>query len=314
MISFKKNIKSIFFIIGLIILLCASSAAISPKEGLVYDIISVREKLYDLSRENPGTIDVLFAGDSLVFRDISPLRIWSLTGITSYDLSSGAMRICDQNVLIKKVCKKQQPKLIVLEADSMTKEASPFKDDFAIPTNIIERLFPIFHYHIFYKARDPFISGDNPSITFKGYDPSKEIQPYEGNTDYMSLSADPVEIGILNQKYFEDIIDFCKKNDIKLLLLALPSPVNYNSETHKTLRKMAEDHDLVFLDMNLIQKDIGIDWNTDTKDGGDHLNQAGADKVSSYLAKYIEENYTLTDKRNDISYDGWNRDYDKLYN
>ena len=300
--------------LGLLILLCLSSIAVSPKEGEVYDIISVREKLYDIGHEKPGTIDVLFAGDSLVFRDISPLRIWELTGITSYDISLGAMRICDQNVMIKKVCKTQQPRLIVLEADPLTKEASPYKDDFALPTNFIERLFPIFHYHIFYKAWNPFKTGESPMITTKGYEPSGEIQPYEGTGDYMSLSNEPVEIGILNQKYLEDITDFCDRNNIKLFLLALPSPVNYNGATRETLLKWAEDHDLTFLDMNLMWKDIGIDWSTDTKDGGDHLNQNGAEKVSACLAEYLKENYSLTDHRNDTAYDEWNRDYDKLYN
>ena len=63
--------------------------------------------------------------------------------------------------------------------------------------------------------------------------------------------------------------------------------------------------------MNLSLEDIGLDWNTDTKDGGDHMNSAGAEKVSAYLADYLKDNYELTDHRGDKDYAEWDRDYNE---
>lgn len=310
-----KHKKAVFFSIGAVILLFITSYIVSPDEGEVYDIVSTREKLQEVGQETPDSIDVLFAGDSLVFRAISPLRIWDLTGITSYDLSDGAMRLCDQSVMIKHVCKEQSPKLVVLEADIMSKDASPYKDDFALPTNLIEKLFPIFHYHVFYKSFHPF-EEDDPSSERKGYKPADGIQAYNGDPDYMAEdeASDPVSIGPVNQKYLDGIADFCEKNDIELLILALPSAINYDYETHKAIQNWADDHYVKFLDMNLITDDIGIDWSTDTKDGGDHMNPSGAEKVSAYLAEYLKANYDLTDHRDDDFYEEWNIDYNELYN
>ncbi|MBQ9549926.1 MAG: SGNH/GDSL hydrolase family protein [Lachnospiraceae bacterium] len=299
-----KHKKAICLILGFVILLLLTSYLVSPDEGEVYDIISTRRKIEDLRLERKDSIDVIFAGDSLVFRDISPLRIWEKSGITSYDLSDGAMRLCDQCVLIRNFCRRQSPKLLVLEADIMTKEASPYKDDFAIPTNLIERIFPIFHYHTFYKGLGLFGEYKGAAAT-KGYQPEETVEPYEGRTDYMEAEAEPVEIGERNLIYLKRIVDFCEKNDIELLILALPSPGNYNKEVNKAVQRWADDNGVSFTDLNYECDDIGIDWLTDTKDGGDHLNRKGAEKVSDYLAGFFSENYTLTDHRDDPEYSDW---------
>ncbi len=309
----KKHKIKIAFLAGLLILLVLASIAVNPGDGEVYDIISVKKKLFEIKHEEQNTIDVLFTGDSLVFRDISPLRIWNETGITSYDISEGAMRLCDQCLMVKEFCKKQSPELLVLEADIITKDASPFKDDFALPTNLVESIFPIFHYHTFYKAFEPFDNEDFILIRNKGYDPVDTTEPYEGPSDYMEAPSKPVAIGALNLKYLEDLSDYCRNQNIALLVLSLPSPGNYNGSTHKAVQEWADSHNAPYLDMNLMWEEIGIDWSTDTKDGGDHLNSSGAEKVSIFLAEYLEENYELPDHRNDEAYDSWNRDFDKLY-
>ncbi|MCR5097475.1 MAG: hypothetical protein K6B14_00845, partial [Lachnospiraceae bacterium] len=174
--------------------------------------------------------------------------------------------------------------------------------------------FPIFHYHTFYKALHPFEDTVVSLNQNKGYDPVDGVEPYEGPLNYMELASDPVSIGELNLRYLEDISDYCKKNGTALLVLSLPSPPNYSMETHKAVQEWSETHDADYLDLNLIWEELGIDWSKDTKDGGDHMNPSGAEKVSLYLSKYLEANYDLLDHRSDESYDKWNRDYDKLYN
>ena len=50
-----------------------------------------------------------------------------------------------------------------------------------------------------------------------------------------------------------------------------------------------------------------MNWTEDTQDKGDHLNVYGAEKVTSYLGNYLEENYELEDHRNDPTYEAWNQ-------
>ena len=307
--SMHKRI--ICFLAILIILLELASLAVRPYGGEVYDIKSTDRKIRDIRTEADNTIDVLFAGNSLVFQDISPLQVWNRTGITSYDLSDGAMRLCDQYTLIKNACTRQRIKLIVLEPGMFFSDASPYKDDFALPTNLIEKIFPIFHYHTFYKAWS--FSDDDESVRItrlmKGFQTTEDTTPYTGGSDYMEENEKPEEIQDLNRRYLNDIVSFCNENGIKIIVAALPSPVNYNMGKHKAVSEWADEYGIEFIDLNLMQEELGIDWNTDTKDGGDHLNIEGSKKVTGFLAEYISDGYGLADHRGEAGYEKWEQDY-----
>ena len=66
--------------------------------------------------------------------------------------------------------------------------------------------------------------------------------------------------------------------------------------------------------MNLLQDEIQIDWNNDTKDAGDHLNYSGAAKVTNYLGEYLNNRDILTDHREDEKYHSWVEAYDRCKN
>ena len=71
------------------------------------------------------------------------------------------------------------------------------------------------------------------------------------------------------------------------------------------LEEYARDYSLDYIDMNLQLKDIGIDWKTDSFDGGDHLNLCGAEKVTDYIAKYIKSTCNISYIKSDIVYKEW---------
>ena len=69
---------------------------------------------------------------------------------------------------------------------------------------------------------------------------------------------------------------------------------------------------ITYIDLNTIDKsELNIDWNTDTKDGGDHLNVSGAQRVTEWFGRYIDKNYDFADKRQDADYSEWNSIYDE---
>ena len=70
-----------------------------------------------------------------------------------------------------------------------------------------------------------------------------------------------------------------------------------------------QDNDVLFFDMNYYIDEIGLDWKTDSKDGGNHLNLYGAIKVSDYIAEYIHENLEIPDRRSNKKYKNWNKEY-----
>ena len=46
-------------------------------------------------------------------------------------------------------------------------------------------------------------------------------------------------------------------------------------------------------------QEIGIDYETDTYDGGLHMNLSGAEKITRYLGDALQQNIELEDRRDD---------------
>ena len=73
------------------------------------------------------------------------------------------------------------------------------------------------------------------------------------------------------------------------------------------MQQYADEKGIAYLDLNEKVEELGLNWTGDTQDKGDHLNVYGAEKVTSYLGNYLEENYELEDHRNDPTYEAWNQ-------
>ena len=89
-------------------------------------------------------------------------------------------------------------------------------------------------------------------------------------------------------------MELCRKEGIRLLFVGTPTPKNWDYRRHNGVSDYAARRKVPFLDMNLLEKELNIDWERDSRDEGDHLNTYGAEKVSRYLGDYLKENYGLT--------------------
>ena len=72
-------------------------------------------------KEPKDSLDVVFVGDSTVYRAISPLEMWKQYGIAGYDFSTPAQKVWDNYYSIKEVLQYQKPKVIVLDVDAFFK-------------------------------------------------------------------------------------------------------------------------------------------------------------------------------------------------
>ena len=73
-------------------------------------------------------------------------------------------------------------------------------------------------------------------------------------------------------RYFAaQIVSLCKENNIQLILYSSPSPKNWTYAIHNGLEAFAQEYDLEFIDFNLLQEEIGLDWSADCLDDGDHI-------------------------------------------
>ncbi|SKC02462.1 hypothetical protein SAMN06296386_11431 [Lachnospiraceae bacterium] len=312
----NKKFRGVLFAVLFVIILVVLSIAVKPDYGEVYNIVQVKQKLQSFSKEKENTIDVIFAGNSEVYSTFSPLQLYMEQGISSYCMSESALRLCDALELTKAAFETQEPKVVVLEADAIFSDADPHKDNYALPTNLIEDIFPIFHYHIFYKSfttsewrrKDPDLRIEHP---LRGFIKTDLAVPYTGPADYMNREEN-ISIGDDSMEYLEKFRIFCEEKKVPLVLTAAPTPGSWTWARHNILQEYADAHDIPFVDMNLHLEEMEIDWNKDTMDGGNHLSFSGSKKASSFMGKYLMENYRLPNHYGEEAYADWLKDNEEF--
>ncbi|MCF0186155.1 MAG: SGNH/GDSL hydrolase family protein [Bacteroidaceae bacterium] len=60
------------------------------------------------------------------------------------------------------------------------------------------------------------------------------------------------------------------------------------------MEKWCQERDVPYINYMLLYEELGIDEETDDADGGWHLNESGAEKVSVHMLKYIGANEYYT--------------------
>lgn len=302
---FRNIICSVLFLSILSVLLMTASAIMKP--GKRAGVNSLEDPLTNgVLAERKNTVDVLFLGDSECYSTFIPLKIWNDHGITSYVCGTTEQVLSFSYELLTKAEKKQNPKTVVLETNTVFREVTNTKAFI----NKAEGLFSVFKYHDRWKNLQPKSWQINENKIYdersKGY-LFNTIVNAASTQGYMTPTDEKETIPTDNVKYVKKIRDYCRKNGAELVLVSVPSTKNWNYAKHNAIAELSENLGIEYVDMNTMQKEIPIDWKTETRDKGDHLNYYGAVKATSYMGKYLEASGLFENKKNDPEYAEWNR-------
>ena len=127
----------------------------------------------------------------------------------------------------------------------------------------------------------------------KGMAYANTVKAYPFGNEYMQLSGG--KHAMLSEEkldQFQKIYDLCDRNGVRLVLLTVPSANTWNKGKSDTVKQLAKKYNLTYYDYNR-QLPAGFDWATDSKDGGNHLNYAGASAVTKDLAKKLTDDLTM---------------------
>ena len=256
--------------------------------------------------EPENTIDVIVVGDSNSYDSFHPMYMWKQYGITSFDCGTAAQELCYTLPILRNIFKTQSPKVVVLETDCIFRE-------FSVPYQIMYKVneaVPAFAYHDRWKNLDlrdfNFTVGYTNISTTKGYEPSDLTDP--GTAEgWMEETAQLEPVPSESVRYLKSIQQLCQKNGAKLLLVSAPNTVSWNYKKHNATQQLANELGLDFVDLNLCQDEVQIDWSTDTRDKGDHLNNDGAKKVSKYFGQYLLDHGLAADHRDDACAAEWDK-------
>ena len=247
-----------------------------------------------LRYQNPKTIvletDCMFSGTNPGFKKgISPLEAEAAkvdvagqapSKATDADVAgqapSKATDTAHQNIFAK--CK-----ALLQEGDSAFLAALNYK-------------FPLVKYHDNWKhlKLTTFLQPRGKyHFSNKGMAYANTVKAYPFGNEYMQLSGG--KHAMLSEEkldQFQKIYDLCDRNGIRLVLLTVPSANTWNKGKSDTVKQLAKKYDLTYYDYNR-QLPAGFNWVTDSKDGGNHLNYAGASAVTKDLAKKLTDDLTM---------------------
>ena len=287
-----------------------------------------------------GTIDVLFIGASDFLWGVSPLTIWEEAGITSYSRAAGAMQTPMIYHYFLESLAYQQPKLVVLDAyrlalyyplthlewsyrrsfEPMRMSPVKLKAFFDITQGSsldmsISLLFPFFRYHTRWNelTKEDFELTNGNDQYFKGQRVKFLARPTDVTEDFMTDTGERVRLEEESRHYYEKIIDYCKENNIEVMLVSMPRLATASYAEYLAVQDFAEQHEVLFIDYNFpdLWQAVGFNPQKDMIDKG-HVNSCGAEKFSRHLAQFLQNNFMLPDRRQDPLAEQWNVDADEL--
>ena len=266
------------------------------------------------------TNDVIFLGDCEVYDNISPVALWENFGITSYVRGSPQQLVWHSYYLLEDILRHETPKVVFysvpamknneprseaynrLTLDGMRLSTTKLRAIDAAMTENEEKItyiFPILRFHDRWReltAEDFKYFFNSNKVSFNGYMLRTDIKAADFVPTGPILPS--YDFGENSLKYLDKITELCKANGIELILIKTPSLFPYWYEQwDEQIIKYAAENDLQYINTLNLTEEIGLDFKTDTYNGGLSLNVFGAEKLSIFLGNYLTENYDITDHR-----------------
>ncbi len=315
-------IKCFFFIFILVISLLFINNVMESKyitKNSRWPTTSSCKQFYKMKK---NSIDVLFLGSSVVVNAFIPQQIYNDHGIRCYNLGSEQQSIYMSYYWLKEALSYQKPKVVVLDvlfmwdlhsespinmAEGFTRKCldpmrwSPVKQEAvhnlcALDKSQSELSYYLtnFRYHSRWtdlKEYDfkPSMTDNNPLL---GYAPivgdgPDSYTPFEPSDIEATMEFHP-----LMQEYLDRIVELCRENNIKLVMIDMPGNGMHDG-VHNAHVLYAKENNIDY--MNLCTRD------NYEKIGGElpvinivgHPNVPGAVKLSTFMGNTLHDLYDL---------------------
>lgn len=272
-----------------------------------------------------NSVQVLGLGSSQVVQGVSPMEMYVNSGVSAYNIAMGSEPVLVSYFWLQESLRTQDIKVVYFDTSMLfepTVEANYRKGLDTMKMSLVKLkaikrhcidsksdktdsydsyIIPFMKYHSRWDSieeKDYYLDFDDPDL-YRGYTVSNTVKRM--NQDEILISekdeieeVEPVEIEL---DYFNELISLCKEKNIALVLIKTPK-FNWNLAKHNFVQEIADRENLPFLDFNMDEyaSAINFDATTDMTDQ-EHLNFAGATKLSDYLGEYFAKNYDLIDFR-----------------
>lgn len=304
----RKKVISIIITIALVLcLLAVVQRLVEPK--YMGDVVEggMIEEYY----HHPKDHDVVFVGDCEVYENFSPQELWDEYGISSYIRGGAEQLIWQSYYLMEDTLRYEKPKAFVFNVLSMefneprkeeynrmtidgmkwsSAKVGAIKASMTDEEHFLDYVFPILRYH----SRWSDIQSDDfkyffnkPDVTENGFLIRTDVKPAQNIPAAKPLPD--YQFGENAYYYLDKMRKLCDDNGVQLILIKAPSLYPYwYPEWDEQIKEYADKYDLKYYNFLNDIDEIGLDYNYDTYDAGLHLNLSGAEKLSKYFGKILQ--------------------------
>ncbi len=264
--------------------------------------------------------DVIIVGDCEVYENINPVTLWNDYGINSYIRGSAQQLIWQSYYLLEDALRYETPKVAVFNVLSLkynepqseaynrmslegmrwsASKVGAIKASMMEDEKFLDYVFPILRYH----SRITELTSDDFKYMFKtekvshnGYYMRVDVRPAE-NVPRGKILPD-YTFGSNAMSYLDKMRELCEEKGVELVLMKAPSLYPYwYDEWEEQVEAYASKYNLKYINYLELADEIGLDFSTDTYDGGLHLNLSGADKLSKHLGNFLINECNVPDRR-----------------
>lgn len=319
----KKGIRGVCFIVLLGLILRHVYSVLSWKDTAGNYLSSVQQ-LYHTPEQ---TMDVVFTGSSHCYCSIYPEYLWRDYGYSAFDMAvSGQDKSANYYSLLE-LLKTQSPQVVFVEAyallyDGYSQEGNAYRNLLSMKNSInnfrLIREAVDGEKQMDYLLRWPIVHTRYAELTqydFVQYAPSEYGRGAswgwgKGTGAWPEAAKSCMSAAPLseeNLRWLDRILTLGAENDIDIVFYVAPMQVFngeqaiYNGAAEYVTAAGAE-----WIDCNKLFDEIGISPDSDFSNAY-HCNAYGAEKVTAYMGKYLQENYDLKDHRGEASYTAWDQ-------
>ena len=275
---------------------------------------------YSLPRD---TVDVLVLGTSHAGMNVSTKTLWDEYGIAGYRYWGSIQPIWNTYYYLIDALKYQTPKVVVMDAHSLTfqQDYGPYpvqvKNTIAMRLSkekieniwasapADERAFLLFGFPTYHNRYNQLTQED---FEYFPWDSHLEIQVLSSETsDYIyafsildkDTTVGEAPLGEKEEKYFRMLLSYCSEHGINLEIVASPYEISeIEQQKFRRVRSIAAEYGFNFTNYNDNYQDYGIDPQKDFLDPG-HFNKTGMPKYARALGEMLKSKYDLPDRRQD---------------
>lgn len=294
-----------------------------------YDGNRSTEGMYHMEKD---TADIVFYGSSHVYAGINTADLWSQYGIAGYNYAGTMQTFWNSYYNMVETLKYQSPKVMVIDLYGVI-----LKEEYYTPTNVIKNAssmkfswnkieniwnsvphrqflsylltYPLNHDNYKNLEKGNYIEAENSvgGEWYKGYMPSFGLTQYDTCplVEPELRKEEPTE---KNRKYLDKMVALAEQYQIELAFIVVPywGISGEDEALYCWIEEYAKEHDILFLDGNRNLEEMNFDPAADYAEDS-HLNHSGAGKFTSYLGKWLTENFELENHQGDAKYDSWQK-------